>query len=294
VRGSIFGYMSTIRGRELGEALRLAMERAELNGRRTAHMLGWAESKVSRLLTGRIKLPESDISAILAILHVTGVERARLLDLAREQHTPGWLQQHGSNLPEQLKTLVDHESKATSIVAFEVVRIPGLLQTGDYARALLERSATVPPSEVQGRVATRLARRNLFSTPKRPRFTFYLHEFVLRLPVGDREVMSEQLHELLRMGVRSYITIRIIPAAIGAHASMSGACRLMEFDEFKPVAYIEEETAGHFLEEPDEIAAYRRIFASMANFALDEGQSRDLIAKLVVELYGDGETDDRQ
>jgi transcriptional regulator with XRE-family HTH domain len=286
--------MSTIRGRELGEALRLAMERAELNGRRTAQMLGWAESKVSRLLSGQIKLPESDVSAILAILRVTGVERERLLHLAREQHTPGWLQQHGSNLPEQLKTLVDHESKATSIVAFEQICIPGLLQTGDYARALLERAATIPPSEIQGRVATRLARRNLFSRPKRPLLTFYLHEFVLHLPVGDREVMSEQLHELLRLGVRSYITIRVIPMAFGAHAAMTGACRLMEFDEFKPVAYVEEQTAGHFLEEPDEIAAYRRIFALLAECALDEGQSRDLIARLAIDLYGDGETHDGQ
>jgi hypothetical protein len=286
--------MSTIRGRELGEALRLAMERAELNGRRTAQLLGWAESKVSRLLSGQIKLPESDVSAILAILHVKGKERDRLLNLAREQHMPGWLQQHGSNLPEQLKTLVDHESKATSITDFEGQQVPGLLQTGDYARALLERAATIPPSEIQGRVATRLARRNLFSRPRRPRCTFYLHEFVLRLPVGDREVMSEQLHELLRMGVRSYITVRIIPAAFGAHAAMVGACRLMEFDEFKPVAYVEEQTAGHFLEEPNEIAAYRRTFALLAECALDEGQSRDLIARLAVELYGDGETHDGQ
>jgi hypothetical protein len=67
---------------------------------------------------------------------------------------------------------------------------------------------------------------------------------------------------------------------------MAGACRLMDFAEFKPIAYIEEETAGHFLEEPEEIAAYRRIFASLSDSALDEGQSRDMIARLAVELYG--------
>ena len=106
--------------------------------------------------------------------------------------------------------------------------------------------------------------------------------------------MSEQLHHLLRMGVRSYISIRVVPAAFGAHAAMAGACRLMEFVEFKPIVYVEEQTAGHFLEEPVEIAAYRRIFDSLASCALDEGQSRDLIAALAVELYADREDrDDR-
>ena len=136
----------------------------------------------------------------------------------------------------------------------------------------------MPRDEVQDRVAARLARQNLFSRTHRPSCTFFVHEFVLRLPVGGREVMSDQLHALLRMGVRKYITIRVVPATAGAHAAIAGSCTLMEFSALKPVAYIEEETAGHFLEEPEEIAAYRRIFASLADCALDEGQSRDLIA----------------
>jgi hypothetical protein len=263
------------------------MESANLNGKRTAALLGWSESRVSRLLTGQLTVPEIDISAFLGLCHISGPERARLLRLAREQDTPGWLQQHGSHLPEQLTTLIDHETKATDITDFEAIRVPGLLQTGDYARALLERIANVPTGEVQGRVAARLARRNLFSKPDRPEFTFFVHEFVLHLPVGGSEIMSEQLHELLRMGVRSYITIRVIPAAFGAHAGTTGSCRLMEFSEFKPVAYVEEETAGHFLEEPDEIAAYRKIFADLADCALGERESRDLIATLAVELYGE-------
>lgn len=267
------------------------MERAGQTGRRTAALLEWSESKVSRVLTGHITLSEADLSAFMAVIGVTGKERTRLLRLAREQDTPGWLQQHGSNVPEQLKTLIDHESKATEILAFEPIRVPGLLQTGDYARCLLERSATVPPNEVQDRVAARLGRRNTFSRTDRARFTFFIHEFALRLPVGGSEVMSEQLHELLRMGVRSYIDIRVIPAAFGAHAAMAGACRLMTFEEFRPVVYVEEQTAGHFLEEPNEIAAYRGIFDALADCALDEGESRDWIAAMVVELYGEEQHD---
>jgi hypothetical protein len=182
------------------------MERAGLNGKRTAAILGWSESRVSRLLTGQLSVPEVDIAAFLGLCGVTGKERQRLLRLAREQDTPGWLQQHGSKLPEQLKTLIDHEDKAATIMTFEEVRVPGLLQTGDYARGLLERIANVPTEDVEDMVVARLARQSLFTRQHRPHCTFYLHEFVLRLPVGGPEVMSEQLHTLLRLGVRSYST----------------------------------------------------------------------------------------
>jgi hypothetical protein len=191
-------------------------------------------------------------------------------------------------MPEQLKTLIDHENKAVEITDFQALVVPGLLQTGDYARSVISRIANIPAGEVQDRVAARLARKSLFSREYRPKFVFFLHEFVLRLPVGDREIMSEQLHDLLRMAVRSYISIRVIPTSYGAHAGTAGSCRLMEFSEFKPVVYREEETAGHFLEDRDEIAAYRNIFTSLANSALDEGQSRDLIARLAIDLYADG------
>jgi transcriptional regulator with XRE-family HTH domain len=285
---------TTIRSRELGDALRLAMEQAGLNGKRTARMLGWSESRVSRMLTGRLFATPDDLSALLAVLMVTGKERERLMRINREQTKSGWLQEHSSRVPEQLKTLVDHENKAVTITEFQPIIVPGLLQTGDYAQALLERSGTVPPSEIQTRVAARLGRRSLFSKDHRPDFTFFVHEFALRLPVGSREVMSDQLHELLRLAVRRYISIRVVPAAFGAHAGTAGACALLEFAELKPVVYVEEETAGHFLELPVEIALYRKIFAALADCALDEGQSIDLIAALAVDLSGDGEGDQHQ
>lgn len=262
------------------------MERARFNGRQLALALGWSETKLSRLLSGQINVPERDLSAFLALCRIIGEERDRLLCMSRET-TPGWLQQFAPSVPEQVKTLVDHELRATEIVQFEPIRIPGLLQSADYAEALIERVANVPSDEVQPRVAARMARKNIYREYQHPRFTFYIHEFALRLPVGGAEVMSDQLHDLLRFSVRKYITIRIVPAAFGAHPGSAGACRLMEFQDFKPMVYIEGETAGLFLEEDDEIAAYRRLFSALAKCALDEQASRDMIAALAVELYGE-------
>jgi len=279
----------TIRSRELGDGLRQAMEQAGLTGKQAAQMLSWSSSFVSLLLSGKRGASEVDIAAFLGVCRVKGPERDRLLALCREQDNPGWLQQHGSRLPKQLVTLIDHETKAVAISVFEAIFVPGLLQTGEYARAVIRRNVNVPPDEVDDRVAARLARQSLFSRDRPARFAFYLHESVLRTPVGGSVVMAEQLRHLQRMSARSYLTLRVVPVALGAHAAMTGAFWLMEFAEFKPVAYLESETSSLFLEKPEEIQAYRRILGALADTALGEGQSRELIAAVATGLYADGE-----
>jgi transcriptional regulator with XRE-family HTH domain len=282
----------TIRSRELGEGLRQAMERAGLNGRQAAHVLGWSESWVSRLLSGKRGGSALDVAAFLGACRVKGPERDRLLALCQELNTPGWLQQHGSRLPKQLITLINHEDKAVSYSDIQPMLVPGLLQTGDYARAAISRVADVPATEVEERVAARLARQCLFNRDWPPRFTFYLHESVLRLPVGGPEVMADQLCHLLRMSVRSCITLRVIPVSLGAHAATAGPFIFMEFAEFKPVVYLESPTSCLFLEKSEEIQAYRLILAALAETALGEGESRELIASLATELYADREDQD--
>ncbi len=94
------------------------------------------------------------------------------------------------------------------------------------------------------------------------------------------------------MSARSYLSLRVLPVALGAHAAMAGAFRLMEFAEFKPVVYLESETSSVFLERPEEIQAYRNILAALAENALSERQSRELIAALATGLYADGEDHD--
>ncbi|PZS14739.1 MAG: XRE family transcriptional regulator [Pseudonocardiales bacterium] len=277
----------TIRSRELSEGLHRAMRQAGLDQKGTAQKLGWSQSRVSRLLSGKRGGTEVDVSAFLPVVDVTGAERDRLLGICREQNTPGWLQQHGTRLPQQLRTLIDHENKAVTIDAFEPTLVPGLLQTTDYARALIREAGTMPVDETEDRVAARLGRQSLFGRERPARFTFFIHEFALRLPVGGPAVMFEQLEHLLRRATRPYLTLRVVPAALGGHAAAAGAFRLMEFTEFRPVTYLESETTSLFLEKPEEIAAYRRILGLLAGTALSEGESVELIATLATELYAD-------
>ncbi|SFQ35728.1 Helix-turn-helix domain-containing protein [Amycolatopsis arida] len=274
-----------MRSRELGEALRRGMERRGMTGRDVARMLGWSDSRVSRLLSGKRGGREVDISAVCATTRIIGPERERLLKLCRDVNTPGWLQRHGARLPKQLRTLVDHENKATKITDFQPMVVPGLLQTEDYARGLLSGLGTLPEEELDDRVTARMERQKMLGNCRCEHFTFFIHEFALRLPVGSNEVMSDQLHHLLRMSVRPYITIRVISAAAGVHAGIAGAFKLMEFADITPVVYLDSQTACLFLEEHDEIGAYRRVLDVLADIALDEGESREVIARLATELY---------
>ncbi|MGH3830151.1 MAG: DUF5753 domain-containing protein [Pseudonocardiaceae bacterium] len=232
------------------------------------------------------------VSAFLSMCRLTGTERDRLLNLCEDQRTPGWLQQHGSQLPAQLTTLINHESKAVVISDFQSTVVPGLLQTGDYARALLQEAGRVPAAEIDDRVAARLARKILFSRERPAAFRFYLHEFVLRLVVGGPAVMVEQLDHLHWMSLRPYLTLRVVPAALGGHAATAGSFTLMEFPEFKPLVYLESETSSLFLERPEEITAYRSILGGLAKTALGEEESRQLIATLATELSAEREDHD--
>ena len=282
----------SIRSRELGEGMRAAMERAGLNNRQTAERLEWPEPRLSKVLHGGRAINAVELSAFLAVCEVKGRERARLLAICRDQDTPGWLQQFGNRLPKQLKTLIDHEDKASAITNFSAVVLPGLMQTAEYAREVISRNANTPEQEVKERVAARSGRTSVFGRPQTPRFVFFIHELVLWLPVGDTEVMSDQLHHLLRMSVRPYISIKIIPTSVGAHAAPGGSFILLESDVYKPVVYLEGETSGLFLEERAEIDAYRNVIKALHAVALNEDDSRQLIGTVAVERYGAREDHD--
>ena len=284
--------LANLRSRELGLACRAAMEARGLSGLGIAKLLDWSQPRVSRLLSGKRGTRPVDVAAFLAHCQVTGSERDRLIELAEEQRKEDWLQQFGARVPEQVRTYVDHELRATAIQYFSMVMVPGILQTEGYARALIARNANVPPEELEARVQARLARRRIFNAERPPNYTFFIHEVVLWLAAGSNAVMSDQLHDLLRMSVRDRIGIRIIPRSSGVHAGMAGSFVLLSSGEYQPVVYLEGETTGTFLEKTETINAYRNVWKSLTDAALDDLRSRELIGNLALELYSSAEGED--
>lgn len=278
----------TVRSRTLGDGLRQVMKNAGLNMSQVARQLDWSPSRVSRLLSGKRGGSGYDVASFLAACGAKQGDKERLLELVEDQYRRSWFQQHGSRLPKQIRALINHEKEALVYHDFQPLLVPGLLQTGAYTRALLTEAGRVPEEEIGGRVAARLGRKNIFDKPNPPRFNFYIHEFALRLPVGRNDVMSEQMHTLLQMSVRPNVSVRVVRAAAGGHAGTAGPFILMEFEEIKPIVYLESETSCLFLEMPLEIAAYESIVQSLEKTALPEGQSRAFIEELAERYAGGG------
>jgi len=267
-----------VRGREFGEGLRAAVKRSTLSGREIAGMLGWDQGKLSDLLGGKGGSTELEIVSLLGVCRTPAPERDHLLKLFREARGKGWWQQHGSKLPINQRTLVEHERIATVLIVWQMNLIPGLLQTPDYMRALMRASANFPKTEVEARVAARLARQEVFY--RRIPCTFYLHEQALRLPVGGTPVLVDQLHHLLRMSVRPYIDVRIVRTTDGAHAGLAGSFTWFDFHKIEPVVFLESENSSLFMEDQPSIKGYKKVIESLDRSALDAEQSRRLITEL--------------
>lgn len=270
---------STVRGREFGDGVRAALKQASLTSRAACELLGWDEGKLSDLVNGKGGSNEVDLAKLLGLCRTPPAEFDHLMSLSNETDVKDWLQPNETGIPDQARTLRDHEKLATDITGWHMNLVPGLLQTPDYTRAVGLASAIVPNEAVCELIELRTARRELVE--RRRQFTFYVHEQALRLPVGGHAVMSEQLHHLLRVSVRPYVDLRVVPTAIGAHAGLAGEFILLKFNKIEPIVYLESHGANVFLEDKPSIAIYEKVLASLGRAALDEEQSRRLITDIV-------------
>jgi hypothetical protein len=257
------------------------MENADLSGKQLATLLGWSESKVSRALTAGTALTPVNLSAFLAVCGVTGEQRDYLLHLSDPEATLGWQQGH--------HILVGQQQQAASITAFHGLLVPSLLQVAGYAKEVISRTLNVPLGDVRGRVAARMASQKIFGRAKPPNGTFFIHELCLQLPVGGPKVMAAQLHHLVRLSLRPSITILVVPTTAGAQPGLIGSCCLLEFADFQPVAYVDNEVAGFFVEEPEQVTTYTKAFTALTTVALDEEHSRDKLRVAAASRYQAGE-----
>jgi transcriptional regulator with XRE-family HTH domain len=277
----------TIRSYELGKRLREAMERAGLTVAEASRILDWSDSRVSRLLSGKRGGNSNDVVAFLTLCRVTGNDREELLELSENLRHPGWVQDVPHYNERRIRLIHDLERGSVAIDEFENHVVSGLLQTREYARAIHVSAVNYFADEASERTDVRLARQELINRPDGRTFRFFLHELVFSLPVGGPVVMSDQLHHLLRVSVLPHVQIRVVPRSKGAHAAISGSFRIMDVRDFKPIVYIEADALGLYREEREEVQRYRDVLSSLDGIALDRAQSRELIAALAVQLYGE-------
>lgn len=267
---------STARTRELGDELRRRRKAANLMGHELAKKLQWSANKVSRIELGQRAADEVDVVWYLAQCGVQKHELDEVLELCRNANPGFWMK-------ERLRSLIFHETTASGMHSYEPLVMPGLLQTEDYARALIGRES-IGPMDIARAVDVRMRRQQILEDEWRPpQFTFYVHEQVLRLPVGGNRVMNEQLLHMLFLATRPNLVIRVVPASLGARSYFGSAFVLFEYGLYRPLVYLENGVSGLFVEDVEYVYRYQRQLAKIAGYAADDGQSRVLLAAVASE-----------
>jgi hypothetical protein len=250
-----------------------------------AESLGWSASTLSRLENGLRGVTTEDVAALLVVYQVTGVERERLISLAREADRPGWWETGLPGLPSQLTALIGFEAQASRITVVAMVLVPGLLQTPDYARAVMV-GGDVPAHEVEARVVTRLGRQAVLSRADPPDLHVILDETVLRRPVGGPVAMAAQLRHIITAAARPSVTVQVIPLDVGAHLGTAGSFVLLEFPKARSIVHLEHLRSSLFVDEPDDITPFAQARDTLARQALDPTTSGQLLATIADECEG--------
>lgn len=275
---------ASVRQRRVSAELRALRTERGLTCQDVADALDCSVSKISRMETGVRGLYVDEVAAILGFLQASSKLRKELLDLVRDGEKPNWIQV-GSGLPKMWKDLIRIENDASAIYNFEPLLVPGLLQTGDYAREVI---SVGNPDYAEGAldhlVRTRMGRQAILSRFNGPTLHVILDEMVLRRPVGGPGVMVGQLQYLVHMATRPRIELSVVPFAAGANPGMEGPLMLMEFTDQPTLAHVEVRGASGFLEEPPEIARVKVAWRGLRSIALSPDDSTRFIAEIAGEM----------
>jgi len=219
-----------------------------------------SESKISRMELGRVPFKERDVADLLTLYQVTGeTERAPLLALADAANVPGWWHRYGDVLADWFQPYLGLEEAASIVRTYQIQFVPGLLQTPDYARAVITAGDTdAPAAEIDRRVAMRMARQEVFTRPAAPRLWAVIDEAALRRPIGGTDVMRAQLQTLMEKVSLDNIIVQVMPFRFGSHAAESGAFSILRFPEpdLPDVVYLEHLTSAIYLDKRHDVDRY--------------------------------------
>src|SRR5690606_31643410 len=286
--------------RRLRHALRQARDAAGLTQEQVAEAMEWSLSKVIRIETGAVSVSTSDLRQLLQLYGVVDQQQvAELVELARIGRRKPWWARYRDVVPPAYLAYVGLEDEAAAIRCFTPQGMPGLLQTEEFARALIDASlnlqevgegAEVWPlrigsSHAEEAVALRMTRqREVLGRQVPPDLTAVLDEAVLRREIGGAEVLRNQLLHLVGLGSNPHITIRVLPFTANVLNILSPFI-ILEFPDphDSDVVFAESSFEQTLIDDPAVVATYRRVFRIVEAAALPEDASLELIAKIAGE-----------
>jgi DNA-binding XRE family transcriptional regulator len=275
----------TVRRRRLGSELRKLREQKGMTAEEVAARLLVSQSKISRLENGRRSISQRDVRDLCSVY---GVEDIRIVDslmqMAKESRQQGWWHAFG-DVP--YSVYIGLETDAASLRVYESLVVPGLLQTPEYARAVIEGMwPEATQAEAEKRTQVRLKRQERITDPVSPvRYWAVLDEAGLRRVTGNDRIMQDQLMHLVQCSLMPHVTLQVLPYSAGAHPGMYGKFAILEFEDASDasVVYLEGVTSDLYLEKPNDVHDYSLMYEHLRAMALGPEQSRQFITDLAQE-----------
>jgi hypothetical protein len=209
---------------------------------------------------GRVGFKERDVADLLRLYGLDdGEERDRLLALARDANNPGWWHRYGDVLPSWFHSYLGLEAAAQLIRTYELQFVPGLLQTPEYVRAVVQLGRTaIPDQEIERRIALRLSRQEALARPNPVKLWAVVDEAVLRRPIGGVKAMQVQLERLIEACRQPNITLQVMPFTVGGNPATGGAYSILRFPEqdLPDIVYIEHLTSALYLDKLEDLDQY--------------------------------------
>lgn len=281
------GSAPTVLRMVLGKRLRHLRERAGVSFEDAARAIEVTPLTVRRMEKAEVGLRIPYVKELLRTYGVLAEEIEGFLNLAREANQPGWWYKYRDVLPDWFSAYVSLESEATVIRLYEPHYVPGLLQTHDYAAALLRVGFPNKSREdIQRRVALRLKRQDLLDKPEAPAVWAVLDETVLRRPVGGAEVMRAQIDRLIEVLEYPKVRIQIMRFTAGPHPGAFGPFHYFRFgfSELPDVVYTESLAGAQYFDQPADVVMYLEVLDRMSVQAEPVARTRETLAALRKEL----------
>jgi transcriptional regulator with XRE-family HTH domain len=255
--------------RTLGRRLTRLRQAAGKSRREVADAkLGVSEPTLHRIETGKVPVTVANVRALCWLYGADESITSALAELALGTSHQEWWDANPV-IPDWFKLYVGLEASASRMYSYEGEVVPGEFQTVDYARAVYEAEQPADLEAVERHVKLRMQRQKAL-LGRRPKLWTILGEGALKRRVGGQAVLDAQLEYLYKLVERSWIDIRVLPFAVGAHSAMAGAFRILDFDDADDpdVVYLESHVGALYLEEDHEVAEYRRIFKLISEAAI--------------------------
>jgi transcriptional regulator with XRE-family HTH domain len=271
----------------LGTQLRRLRESRGISAQDAAKAIRGSESKISRIELGRNAVREVDIADLLNLYGITDMaEREQLLSLASQANQQGWWHRYQDVLPTWFQSYIGLEESAESIRSFDAQFVPGLLQTEDYAAAIIQLGA-YSPEDAHRMVYLRKERQRRFASGGL-RLWAVIDEVALRRPVGSAALMRAQLQHLLDISNRPALTIQVCPFRTGASYAAPGSFSILQFatEDLSDIVYVEQLTSALYLDKRADVGRYTDAMDQIAGTSTTPEQTTDLIRSMLGELEG--------